>query len=108
MLGLWDFVDLEIFTFMAGYVSTTALAAQTILRAISQTCILPVFSLRMSTQIAIGKNIGAYNAKACIHYQLVALKMVAIYALFFASVFTIIAKEVFLMFSRSEEVIAEL
>jgi hypothetical protein len=34
-MGVWNWWGMEVFTFMAGYVSVTAFAAQTVLRAIS-------------------------------------------------------------------------
>jgi Na+-driven multidrug efflux pump len=58
-MGVWNWWGLEVFTFMAGYVSTTAFAAQSILRAISQFVYMPTVGLRLATQTMIGTSAGA-------------------------------------------------
>jgi multidrug resistance protein, MATE family len=59
VMGVWNWWGLEIFTLYAGYVSTTALAAQSILRAVSMLAYMVPVGLRMATQMTIGKNVGS-------------------------------------------------
>lgn len=58
-MGVWNWWGLEVIVLYAGYVSTTALAAQAVLRAIAMLAYMVPVGLRMATQITIGKSIGA-------------------------------------------------
>lgn len=62
MMGVWPIWGLEVFTMMAGYISTAALAAQTILRATALLIFMFPFGLRTATQVFIGKNVGREDA----------------------------------------------
>ena len=53
IMGVWNWWGLEFFTLAAAYVSTTALAAQSVFRAISQFIYMIPVGLRLGTQIKI-------------------------------------------------------
>jgi Na+-driven multidrug efflux pump len=80
MMGVWPLWGLEVFTMMAGYISTTALAAQSILRSTALLVFMFPFGLRMATQVFIGKNVGAHNAAGCRETYKAGLILVAVYA----------------------------
>jgi multidrug resistance protein, MATE family len=108
VMGVWNWWGLEIFTFMAGYVSTTALAAQSILRAISQLIYMPTVGLRLATQLMVGKSVGAQRPFACRHYYRTSVKMAVAYSLLTAIVFVLFRSWIQYIFTTNEVVIAEM
>jgi len=50
-MGVWNWWGMEVFTFMAGYVSVTAFAAQTVLRAICQLVFMASVGIRTASTI---------------------------------------------------------
>ena len=108
-MGVWNWWGLEIFVFMAAYVSTdqtNALAAQTLLRAISQTCYMPTVGFRMATQLTIGKNIGMQRPEYCSHYYRTAVKTALSYSIFIFTLFMLFERPVQMIFTQNEELIA--
>lgn len=108
VMGVWNWWGLEVFTLFAGYVSTTALAAQAILRAVSMLAYMVPVGLRMATQITIGKSVGAQNSSGIKKYYRTSLEMGAIYALIMATVFMTCERSIFGVFTHNEEVMAAL
>ena len=80
-MGVWNWWGMEVFTFMAGYVSVTAFAAQTVLRAISQLVYMAPVGMRMAATIKLGKLVGAQDANACAHFYSVSVYLILIFAL---------------------------
>lgn len=107
-MGVWNWWGLEAFVFMSSYVSTTALAAASVLRAISQfTYMIPV-GLRLATQILIGKKIGAQSEPECKHLYHVSMTMGIIYASAVALLFALFQMPLCKIFTSDEQVLAEL
>jgi MATE family multidrug resistance protein len=107
-MGVWNWWGLEAFVFMSSYVSTTALAAASVLRAISQfTYMIPV-GLRLATQIVIGKKIGEMSEPSCRHFYKISMEIGMIYAGVVALLFAILEKPICMIFTRDEAVLLQL
>jgi Na+-driven multidrug efflux pump len=107
-MGVWNWWGMEAFVFMSSYVSTIALAASSVLRAISQfTYMIPV-GLRLATQILIGKKIGEESESSCRHIYKVSMQMGLIYAGLVALLFAILQRPICMIFTSDEVVLAEL
>jgi Na+-driven multidrug efflux pump len=98
--GVWQWWGLEAFVFMSSYVSTAALAATSVLRAISQFTYMIPFGLRLATIILIGKKIGEMSEPACRHFYNVSLKMGLIYAGICALLFAIFGRTICMIFTQ--------
>ena len=59
MMNVWPVWGFELYTMMAGYISTTAMAAQSILRASSLLVFLFPFGIRMAALVNVGKCVGS-------------------------------------------------
>ena len=109
IMGVWNWWGLEIFVFMAAYVSsdpTNALAAQTVLRAISQTCYMPTVGFRMATQMTVGKNIGAKRPEFASHYYRTAVKTALSYSILIFTLFMLFPRPIQMIFTQNEELLA--
>lgn len=99
-MGVWQWLGLEAFVFMSSYVSTAALAATSVLRAISQFTYMIPLGLRLATIILIGKKIGEMSEPACRHFYNVSLKMGLIYAGICALLFSIFGRTICMIFTQ--------
>lgn len=107
-MGVWNWWGLEMFVLFGGYVSTTALAAQSVLRAVAMLSYMIPVGLRMATQITIGKSIGNQNSKGIRKYYRTSLEMGLIYAVIMATILLTNSTRIFGIFTQNVEVMEAL
>lgn len=107
-MGVWNWWGLEVFTLMAGYVSVTAFAAQTVLRAISQLVYMVPVGMRMAATIKLGKLVGAQDPEGCRHYYSVTIYLILIFAVISQTLLRIFDHSIFYAFTNDVAVIAEI
>ena len=107
-MNVWPVWGFELFTAMAGYISTTALAAQSILRALSLLVFMFPFGIRMATNITVGKNVGSKRAEGCVHYYRAGLTLVFIYSGIATTLMRLFSGWFMRIFTDKPETIAEL
>jgi Na+-driven multidrug efflux pump len=86
-MGVWSWWGLEFFVLMGGYISTAALAAQSIFRAIAQTAFLIPIGIRWANTVLLSKNVGQQSVEGCKHYFKVGTQMVLAYSVFMMIIF---------------------
>lgn len=107
-MSVWTQWGMEIFTLMAGYISITALAAQSILRAISNFFLMIPMGVRIASNITIGKNVGAELPQECRLFYKAAVALVLIYALTMMTALNFFKSAFQNLFTNDSNVIAEL
>jgi Na+-driven multidrug efflux pump len=110
-MNVWPVWGLELFTASAGYITpntTTALAAQSILRALSLLVFMFPFGIRMATNVTVGKNVGSKRAEGCRHYYRTGLTIVFIYAGIMTTLMRLFSGWFMRIFTDNLETIAEM
>ena len=107
-MGVWNWWGLEVFTLMAGYVSVTAFAAQTVLRAVSQLVYMIPVGMRLAVTIKLGKLVGVQDPEGCRHFYAVSIYLILIFAAIAQTLLRIFDNSVFYAFTNDAAVIAEI
>jgi len=103
-MAAWQKWGLDMFTIMAGYVNTTALAAQTAYRAIAMFVYMLPAGFRMGAQAAMGKTVGEKDAVMCRNYFDSSMMMVLIFSGFITIVYFLFENAIFGIFTNNSDV----
>lgn len=106
LMGAWNKWGQEMFTIMAGYVSTTALAAQTAYRAIAMFVYMLPAGLRMGVMAAMSISVGERDAALAKSYYNTSLLMVLSFGIFLIIFYFAFENWLFGLFTNDPDVIA--
>ena len=101
-LGVWQWWAKDIFVFLSSFISSDALAAQTVLKNLTQQLFMFPFSFSVSSAIYVGNYIGKGNELLARYYAKLSIILAASWSLFIFAFMIIFRHQMIGIFNLSD------